>query len=206
MINMSECLRLGAISFLLVFLGLSLGNASVQAEKKDIEASVLKVHLETSLARKEFADHEAFISEKDRAFESEANCLANNIYHEARSESLAGMLAVAFVTINRVKSKKFKNTVCEVVHRAARDSSGNPILHMCQFSWYCDGKDDTIKNQKRFDEILALSRDFLADPSRFKDFTDGATHYHTKVVSPRWSSQLVYIMTIDNHMFYKGKI
>ena len=32
-------------------------------------------------------------------------CLAMNIYHEARSEPIAGRVAVAEVTLNRVESK-----------------------------------------------------------------------------------------------------
>ena len=42
-------------------------------------------------------------------------CLAENIYWEARNQSLEGKLAVAHVTINRVKSNKFPNNVCGVV-------------------------------------------------------------------------------------------
>ena len=42
---------------------------------------------------------------------AEIECLALNIYHEARSERTAGMWAVADVTINRVKSIQYPNTV-----------------------------------------------------------------------------------------------
>ena len=48
---------------------------------------------------------------------AEVECLAMNIYHEARSERTAGMWAVADVTINRVKSIAYPNTVCEVVYQ-----------------------------------------------------------------------------------------
>jgi len=37
------------------------------------------------------------------------------------------------------------------------------------------------------------------------DVTMGATHYHNMTVNPYWSSKLAYIMTIDNHIFYKFK-
>ena len=39
-------------------------------------------------------------------------CLAKNIYHEAKSQSLAGQMAVGLVVLNRVKSNSpdFKNT------------------------------------------------------------------------------------------------
>jgi N-acetylmuramoyl-L-alanine amidase len=41
----------------------------------------------------------------------DVRCLAMNIYHEARSESLAGQYAVADVVLNRVESNRFPDTV-----------------------------------------------------------------------------------------------
>ena len=87
--------------------------------------------------------------------DKQAVCLANNMYHEARSQGLAGQLAVSLVVLNRVKDSRYPNTICEVVHQGpvreswktkgkdVADSERNyyPIRHRCQFSWYCDGKD-----------------------------------------------------------------
>ena len=42
-------------------------------------------------------------------------CLALNIYHEARGESIEGQIAVSQVVMERVKSPKYPNTICEVV-------------------------------------------------------------------------------------------
>ena len=79
---------------------------------------------------------------------TEAICLATNIYHEARGESYAGKVAVANVTMNRVTSPKFPNTICDVVYQAQTKENwkGNtvPKRNKCQFSWYCDGKSDNI--------------------------------------------------------------
>ncbi len=79
---------------------------------------------------------------------TEAICLATNIYHEARGESYAGKVAVANVTMNRVTSPKFPNTICDVVYQAQTKENwkGNtvPKRNKCQFSWYCDGKSDDI--------------------------------------------------------------
>ena len=46
---------------------------------------------------------------------TEVTCMADNIYFEARNQGTAGWSAVASVTLNRVKDKRFPNTVCEVV-------------------------------------------------------------------------------------------
>ena len=45
-------------------------------------------------------------------------CLALNLYHEARGESLAGNLAVGFVTMNRVADPRYPDTVCGVVKQS----------------------------------------------------------------------------------------
>ena len=63
-------------------------------------------------------------------------CLAMNIYHEARSEPLAGQLAVGYSTMNRVSDERYPDTVCEVVYQAKYHAwdDKNPIRHMCQYS------------------------------------------------------------------------
>ena len=50
--------------------------------------------------------------------EEHIQCLAVNIYHEARDQGTAGKLAVSAVVLNRVNDKRFPNTVCEVVLQA----------------------------------------------------------------------------------------
>ena len=46
----------------------------------------------------------------------ELECMSKNIYFEAAMESTAGKLAVAQVTMNRVNSSRYPNTVCKVVY------------------------------------------------------------------------------------------
>ena len=103
--------------------------------------------------------------------DKQAVCLANNMYHEARSQGLAGQLAVSLVVLNRVKDKRYPNTICEVVHQGpvreswktkgkdVADSERNyyPIRHRCQFSWYCDGKDDTPHEPTTYGALYDLS-------------------------------------------------
>ena len=80
-------------------------------------------------------------------------CLALNTYHEAKNQSLVGQIATAQVVMNRVEDNRFPNTICEVVKQGPTRPSWEdpkkeyPIKHRCQFSWYCDGKDDTPKNE-----------------------------------------------------------
>ena len=51
------------------------------------------------------------------------HCLAMNIYHEARSENLAGKYAVADVVMNRVRDDRYPSTVCSVVYQAEHKPS-----------------------------------------------------------------------------------
>ena len=44
--------------------------------------------------------------------QKQLNCLTNNIFYEAESESFKGKLAVAQVTMNRVRSGIFMFDVC----------------------------------------------------------------------------------------------
>ena len=64
-------------------------------------------------------------------------CLAMNMYHEARDQGTAGKLAVSAVVLNRVNDERFPNSVCEVVLQAQTRPSwrdGTPIPHQKQMS------------------------------------------------------------------------
>ena len=76
------------------------------------------------------------LSEARTVSHKEMQCLAKNIYHEARGESIAGIMGVAQVTLNRADTQyRGKKTLCDVVH----DSH--------QFSWTKD-----IQKTKKLDK------------------------------------------------------
>lgn len=122
-------------------------------------------------------------------------CLADVMYFEARGESLAGKHAVAMTVLNRVRSKRFPNTICGVVKQ------GKGELHKCQFSYYCDGLPERIHELQAYFRIKDLARDIL--DSGAPDRTDGATHFHTVSVSPSWADELQMTATIGHHVFYR---
>ena len=140
-------------------------------------------------------------AESINAKEHEIECLAQNIYHEARSESTAGRMAVALVTLNRVKDERFPNTICGVVKQTKYYPSGRIDLHSCQFSWYCDGKPDTIKDQSCYKDILLIAEVMYTYET--EDFTEGSLWYHSPKVKPKWSMVYTKVVKIDNHIFYK---
>ena len=129
-------------------------------------------------------------------------CLALNIYHEARDQSIEGQIAVAQVVLERVKSKKYPSTICEVVMQGPTYSwSMNfPIRHRCQFSWYCDGLSD-----KPRDMIAYLNSVDVAEKTLhgLKDMVKGSMYYHSTKVKPWWSKYKIRVRQIDDHIFYK---
>ena len=135
-------------------------------------------------------------------------CLALNTYHEAKNQSLVGQVATAQVVMNRVEDKRFPNTICEVVKQDPTRPSWEdpekeyPIKHRCQFSWYCDGKDDTPKNEKAWKTAQDVACLVLYDKIKL-DVTEGATHYHATYVRPSWAKTKKRTTRIEKHIFYK---
>ena len=134
---------------------------------------------------------------------TQLDCMAKNIYFEAAVESTAGKLAVAQVTLNRVNSDRFPNTICGVVKQGRHHSNGFPVRDRCQFSWYCDGKHDKPFQGKMWRESTELARYVMKHPN-LKDITDGSTHYHADYIpDPRWANPKERTVKIDTHIFYK---
>ena len=133
--------------------------------------------------------------------EAAALCLAMNMYHEARSEGPKAMLAVAEVTLNRVEDNRYPDDVCSVVRQAKRDENGDVVLNQCQFSWYCDGKSDKMKNRLYRSIAYEMAIDILTGFET--DITKGATHYHATYVRPYWAKDFEKTVTIGSHVFYK---
>ena len=119
-------------------------------------------------------------------------CLALNIYHEARSEDIASQIAVAEVTMNRVESKYYPNTVCGVVKQ--KD----------QFSWYWDSKSDKPYEKKAFEISLDIAERMLSERDYYIVVGKDATHYHASYVSPYWSKKLERLKKVGTHIFYKA--
>jgi len=122
-------------------------------------------------------------------------CLALNIYHEARGESREGRVAVAQVVLNRVRDRRFPNDICTVVKQGPL-----PPRRDCHFSWWCDGRSDRPTDLRAWEESKAIAEDVLA--GRDADPTGGALWYHADTVAPKWRTALVPAATIGRHEFY----
>lgn len=124
-------------------------------------------------------------------------CLAEAVYYEARSETRSGQIGVAEVVMNRVTSKHYPSSICEVVYQGSERQTG------CQFSFTCDGSMDLTPKG----EAWARSQDIatLVLTGMAPKLTGKATHYHTTDVNPPWASTLRYNGQIGSHKFYRFK-
>lgn len=136
-------------------------------------------------------------------YEEQHQCLALNLYHEARSDSKLGQKAVGFVTLNRVYAERYPSTICDVVYQARVDSNGSPIRNQCQFSWWCDGKSDEPRDSTMWEEVQGVAHEVMNEYGIVEDFTEGATMYHASYVNPYWTSSYEKTVRIDTHVFYK---
>ena len=137
--------------------------------------------------------------------DTDLDCMAQNIYFEAKSESQAGQIAVAQVVMNRVKSDKYPNSICEVIRQGPTYNwtENFPVRHKCQFSWYCDGKSDNIRDISAWRLAKSIAGVIMAMPDMVPNVVEDATHYHADYVKPHWASRLEKVTHIDRHIFYR---
>ena len=132
-----------------------------------------------------------------KAQKKELHCLAQNVYFEARGEMPVGQLAVAMVTMNRVESRRFPNSVCRVVWQKR------------QFSWTHDGRSDRPTDKKAW--VLAKQianfiynkyTDYSAASNGALDLTQGALHYYAPdLADPNWARSKDVTRKIGGHLF-----
>jgi spore germination cell wall hydrolase CwlJ-like protein len=114
-------------------------------------------------------------------------CLAKNIYHEARGEPLHGQVAVAQVTINRLRAGNYGNSICAVVYKPK------------QFSW--TATKHKIVDSKAWESSVIVSRAILTNSLPVSKFS--ALYFHTRQVNPKWNKNKQIEQVIGNHIFYK---
>lgn len=130
------------------------------------------------------------------AEKKQVDCLTENIYYEALGESHQGQVAVGLVTLNRVKSNVFPDTVCGVVHQKTKHDNKT----VCQFSWLCENKSNN-KHTELYEAIRDVALYVYFNHNIIEDMTKGAIYYHADYVSPDWY-RLQKTTKIGRHIFY----
>jgi len=138
----------------------------------------------------------AFLASQPTASGGEQwRCLAEALYFEARGESVRGMFAVGEVIMNRVDSARFPSSLCGVINQ------GTGRQYACQFTYTCDGNAEVIHEPAAWAKVGKVARLLMDGAPR--QLTDGATHYHTRAVNPRWARVFPRTAAIGSHFFYR---
>ncbi len=112
--------------------------------------------------------------------------LARLIYAEARGESFLGQVAVGAVTLNRLASPQFPNTLTRVIYEKTNN--------VYQFSPVGDG---SINMQPDEQAVLAAQQALDGD-----DPTGGALFFYNPDISDdQWIRTLPVVNRIGNHLF-----
>ena len=116
--------------------------------------------------------------------DSELNCLAKTIYHEARGEPVKGQRAVAIVTVNRALHPDFPSSICKTVYQKGQYSWTSQKLKVVDKAAWAKAKD--------------MAYHVLNDYENLKSFK--ALYFHSATVAPAWGRKR--IAKIGNHVFY----
>jgi spore germination cell wall hydrolase CwlJ-like protein len=114
---------------------------------------------------------------------------------EAEGEPFIGKLAIACVIRNRVNDKRWPNTYKEVMLQHKQFS--------CFLPKYFRPETLTAAKDKGYWRECKYAA-FGIYHKWVRDITDGANHYHTKDISPPWSSKMELVFEAGNHLFFKG--
>jgi hypothetical protein len=138
-----------------------------------------------------------YISAAQRTRELE--CLTRNIYWEAANEPFEGKVGVAQVTLNRVDSGRFANSVCAVVYQ--KNIFYEKVV--CQFSWFCESSHPgKAIHRPLWRESEEVAKKVLLEGFRLPSLKN-ALYYHADYVNPGWNKPK--LEKIGHHIFYGEK-
>ena len=128
------------------------------------------------------------VNEKINYTKNDVECLTRNIYYEAGVEDHRGKFAVAQVTVNRLKTGYWGNTLCKVVYAKK------------QFSWTL-AKKLPKPNSQLWAESEAIARSVLAG-HRVRGLTRSLYYHAVYIKDPKWVDPAHEAGQIGNHVFY----
>jgi spore germination cell wall hydrolase CwlJ-like protein len=121
-------------------------------------------------------------------------CLARSIYWETKGGTAVEMETVANVVMNRLGHEGFPDTVCAVVTQGSEK-------HACQFSWWCDGRSDQVKEDDQYALAKEIARKALN--KQLTDRTHGALYFHHRNVRPSWAQKYIKTAETRKFLFYR---
>lgn len=120
----------------------------------------------------------------------EFDCLARNIYYEAGVEDRLGKVAVAQVTLNRLKTGYWGKNICNVVYSPA------------QFSWTKVKRRAWMPNiGPSWEESKQVASEVLDQGLRIRTLKT-SLFYHADYVNPNWRDDTKRVTKVGRHIFY----
>lgn len=105
---------------------------------------------------------------------TDIHCMAEAVYHEARGESVTGMVAVAAVVLNRVSATG--KGICDVIYERSQREKGV----LCQFSFTCvPAPQRRVREMVAWERSLAVAKRFVPLAGKHPDPTNGAMYFNT---------------------------
>lgn len=174
-----------AAAFAVAMIGLALTNATGITTAGEAAAPTAAVPAFSGTLEQQVASA-ARVATDDQ----EQDCLASAVYFEARGEPLKGQLAVADVVLNRVRSERYPDTICEVVEQPMQFSFVNATGRI----------PEADRGSEAWSRAVAIARIALADTARAVN--SDVLWYHADYVSPSWGRRLARQDKIGLHIFY----
>ncbi len=127
-------------------------------------------------------------------------CLALNIYHESRDQSIEGMQAVAAVTMQRANHQS-KN-VCNIVFKPKQFSWANPLTTVSKHTRRQRAKDYIPTDERSWERAKTIARQAIN--RQLKSKAQSATHYYNpSIAKPKWRAHMVVVAKIGDHVFLR---
>lgn len=161
-----------------------------------IPLAIVGLILHFAFASKAALDGSRLEAARQRAID--LRCLAENIYFEARGESLQGQFAIAEVTMNRLASPHFPDTICEVVHDTRWDRVRRRLV--AHFSWTAF----ELRSEPTgpaWDQAMEVAT--AVYDNHYTPVMPSALFYHATYVHPYWANSKRVVAKIGNHIFYR---
>lgn len=125
----------------------------------------------------------------------DVECMALNMYHEARGEGARGMIAVGYVVINRAVSDEFApDTACGIIYQSLRKGT-------CQFAWTCDRYADYPREAAAMQEARQLAK-LVLEAEVPNPIGESMYYVEKRIGIPSWARRLEVHSIIGNHRFF----
>jgi spore germination cell wall hydrolase CwlJ-like protein len=116
-------------------------------------------------------------------------CLAYSVFREAHTLAPKDQYAVAQIHVNRLKTGKWGDKMCEVVFAKA------------QFSWTLEKTRPWDEKQKAY--YMDIAKGMMKGGLHVRKLDDDSVlHYHANYVNPKWAKK-DNVVAVGAHIFYR---